>query len=240
MAGLSEAAISGTRFATHPAMSPGGHLVTTAGVCAAAAMLTGSAALTAGIALGGFFIDVDHAVDYVLFERQADLRPGTFLRYYLEGRVQRLVLALHSYELFAALGVLAWWLQTPWLAGYLVGGLMHLALDIAFNGQLTPRSIWAFYSFAYRARHRFAGPALLGQTARQPASSRFWLDFFRGSRLERAGDYEARSPSAASAPARSLASSRVTASAATRDACASPSGPASTSSRQRRDSVRAT
>jgi hypothetical protein len=169
-------------------MSPGGHLLTTTGACAAAAVLTGSAGLSAGIALGGFFIDVDHAVDYVLFERQADLRPGAFLRYYLEGRVQRLVLVLHSYELFVLLGVIAWWLQAPWLLGYLLGGLMHLALDIAFNGQLTPRSIWAFYSFIHRARHGFAAPRLLGERGMQPASARFWRDFFRGSRLQRVVD----------------------------------------------------
>src|SRR5262249_9450078 len=85
------------------AMSPGGHLGTPGVACAAIAMLTGAAGVTAGVAVGGFLIDVDHAVDYVLFDGQGDLRPGAFLRYYLEGRVQRLVLVLHSYELFAVL-----------------------------------------------------------------------------------------------------------------------------------------
>src|SRR5262245_60838218 len=136
-------------------MSPGGHLATTAVACAATALGTGSLPLSAGVALGGFCIDVDHAVDYLLVERQADLRPQAFLRYYVEGQPRRLVLALHSYELFAALAALAWLTASPWLVGYLAGGLMHLALDIAVNGQQTPRSIWAFYSFAYRARRRF-------------------------------------------------------------------------------------
>ena len=107
-------------------MSPGGHLVTTVAACGTAAALTGDAALTAGIGVGGFLIDVDHAVDYVLFERQRDLRPGAFLRYYIEGRVQRVVLALHSYELFALLVVAAWWSGAVWLWGYLLGGAMHL------------------------------------------------------------------------------------------------------------------
>jgi hypothetical protein len=70
-------------------MSPGGHLVTTAVACAATGLRTDSAPLTAGIALGGFCIDVDHAVDYVVFDGQTDLRPGAFLRYYLEGRAAR-------------------------------------------------------------------------------------------------------------------------------------------------------
>jgi len=159
--------------------------VTTVAACAGALALTRSLpagqelALAAGLALGGFLIDVDHAVDYVLFERQRNLRPGAFLRYYLEGRVRRTVLVLHSYELLAALGVLAWWLEALPLAGYLVGALMHLALDLAFNGESTPRSIVAFYSFAYRAAHRFDARILLGLTPRR-APARFWTAFFTG------------------------------------------------------------
>src|SRR5262245_17601289 len=160
-------------------MSPGGHLATTAAACAATAILGGPPPMIAGVALGGFLIDVDHAVDYVLFDGQRDVRPASFLRYYVEGRARRLVLILHSYELFVLLGLLAWWSGNSWLGGYLLGGLMHLALDIAFNGQLTPKSIWAFYCFAYRARHRFATAILLGSVAEESSSSHFWSDFFR-------------------------------------------------------------
>jgi len=169
-------------------MSPGGHLATTVAACTAALALTrtmpaGEAlALVAGIAAGGFFIDVDHAVDYVVFERQRDLRPGAFLRYYLEGRMRRVVLVLHSYELFAILGALAWWSGSLPLTGYLLGALMHLGLDIVFNGEQTPRSIGAFYSFAYRARHRFDAQALFGDEPRAVPQS-FWAAFFLGARL---------------------------------------------------------
>jgi hypothetical protein len=162
-------------------MSPGGHLVTTAAACAVTVAATGSWALTAAVAAGGFLIDVDHALDYVLFERARDLRPGAFLRYYVEGHVRRTVLVLHSYELFALLGALAWVTASPWLGGYLVGALMHLALDITFNGRLTPRSIVAFYSFGYRLAHRFDAHALLGETDLRPAPARFWTAFFVGS-----------------------------------------------------------
>lgn len=157
-------------------MSPGGHLVTTVAACAAAAAATGSTALTLGVAFGGFLIDLDHAVDYVLFDRQRDLRPAAFLRYYVEGRVRRVVLALHSYELFALLGALAWWLDALPLWGYLLGALMHLALDITFNGEYMPTSIVAFYSFAYRAAHRFDARRLLGGPHAAPAG--FWAAFF--------------------------------------------------------------
>jgi hypothetical protein len=158
-------------------MSPGGHLVTTAVACAASFALTESVPATAAIAAGGFLIDVDHFVDYVLFEKQRNLRPGAFLRYYLDGRVQHAVLVLHSYELFALLIALAWWLDTPLLWGYLLGGLMHFGLDIRFNGEGTPRSIGAFYSFTYRLAHRFDARALLGDQL-PPGPRTFWAAFF--------------------------------------------------------------
>jgi hypothetical protein len=161
-------------------MSPGGHLVTTAAACAVTAYATGSTALTAAVAAGGFLIDVDHAVDYVLFERQRDLRPAAFLRYYVEGRLRRAVLVLHSYELFALLIALAWWTQAPLLAAYLAGALMHLGLDLMFNGRITPYSIAAFYSFGYRLAYRFEAQALLGLAEPRPITGSFWVTFFRG------------------------------------------------------------
>src|SRR4029453_772841 len=113
-------------------MSPGGHAATTVVASAATAFMSGSLPLATAVALGGFFIDVDHAIDYVLFNRQRDLRPKAFLRYYLEGRAHLGVLALHSWELFALLTVIAWWTEWPLLWGYLSGAAMHLILDIIF------------------------------------------------------------------------------------------------------------
>ena len=154
--------------------------MTTAAACAGTAALTGSVELTAAIGVGGFLIDIDHAVDYVLFERQRDLRPDAFMRYYLNGRVKVAVLALHSYELFALIGLAAWWTGSLALWGYLLGALMHLALDITFNGELTPRSISAFYSFTYRLALRFDAVALLGPPGGVAAPERFWPAFFMG------------------------------------------------------------
>jgi len=159
-------------------MSPGGHLVTTAAACAVTALTSGSLSLTAAVAAGGFFIDLDHAVDYVVFDGQRDLRPTAFLRHFLEGRVRFTVLVLHSYELFAVLAAIAWWTHTPLLSAYLLGALMHLALDIIFNGRITPYSIAAFYSFGYRLAHRFEAVALLGIAGPRQASGGFWRSFF--------------------------------------------------------------
>jgi hypothetical protein len=150
--------------------------------CGVTAAAGGDAILTAAIAAGGFFIDVDHAFDYVVFERQRDLRPGAFLRYYLEGRTRRVVLALHSYELFALIALTAWWTDAVWLWGYLLGGLMHLTLDLIFNGEITPKSIVPFYSFAYRLAHRFDARAILGEPNVAPASRQFWTAFFQGAK----------------------------------------------------------
>lgn len=165
-------------------MSPGGHLVTSAVAAGAALAATGSLPLTVGVAVGGFLIDVDHAVDYVLVERRRELTPGAFLRYYTEGRARRVVLALHSYELFLALGALAWWLDSAWLTGYLAGGLMHLALDVHFNGRLTPKNIFAFYSFGFRLARRFDAVALFGSELFS-APAGFWRAFFLGPRRAR-------------------------------------------------------
>ena len=163
-------------------MSPGGHAATTVVATAATAYLSGSLPLATAVALGGFFIDVDHAVDYVLFDRQWDVRPSVFLRYYLEARPQRVVLVLHSWELFALLIAIAWWIEWPLLWGYLGGATMHIMLDMAFNGGLLPRNVVAFYSFAYRAAHRFDGAALHG-SRRRIVPRKFWWAFFKGASI---------------------------------------------------------
>ncbi len=165
-------------------MSPGGHLVTTAIAAGVVLAGTGSVPLAAGIGIGGFLIDIDHVVDYVTVERRRDLRPAAFLRYYATGRMRRVVLALHSYELVAVLAALAWWLDSTWLAGYLAGAVMHLALDIVYNGRLTPKNIFAFYSLGFRFAHGFDAETLFGSEPLVVPSG-FWRSFFVGPRRAR-------------------------------------------------------
>jgi len=165
-------------------MSPGGHLVTTTITCAAVYAVTGSVGLVAGLAAGGFFIDVDHIFDYVVFERRRDLRPSAFLKYYLEGRVRRVVLPLHSYELLASLIVLAWVTNREWLWGYVLGMALHLPLDIVFNGRFVPGGLVHFYSFAVRARAGFLAEHFADPTRLAPLAENFWVSFFRGPRLK--------------------------------------------------------
>jgi hypothetical protein len=166
--------------------SPGGHLVTTAIACAAVYAGTGSVGLVAGLAAGGFLIDVDHIFDYVVFERQRNLRPSAFLEYYLEGRVRRVVLPLHSYELFALLIAAAWLTDAEWLWGYCLGMALHLPLDIVFNGRLVPGGLVHFYSFAVRARAGFLAARFGDPSRLAPVTDGFWTAFFTGPRLRRA------------------------------------------------------
>src|SRR2546422_955837 len=64
------------------------------------------------------------------------------------------------------------------------GGAMHLALDIGFNGRLTPRNIFAFYSFGFRWAHGFDALTLFGSEPRVTPAG-FWGSFFLGPRLAR-------------------------------------------------------
>jgi hypothetical protein len=164
-------------------MSPGGHLATTTIACAAVYAATGSVGLVAGLAAGGFFIDVDHIFDYVVFERRRDFRPSAFLRYYLEGRARRVVLPLHSYELLASLIVLAWVTNREWLWGYVLGMALHLPLDIVFNGKFASGGLVHFYSFIVRARAGFRADRFVDRRPQPVAADDFWGAFFKGAQL---------------------------------------------------------
>src|SRR5437762_11164334 len=117
-------------------MMPGGHLATALALGGVAYASTGSAEAAVGCVAGGFLIDVDHYLDYLLFEKQWR-RPGpsSFLRYYFTYSPWKLVLPLHSVELMTVLlGIIA---VRPWplLAGYWLGAAMHMTFDILINGE---------------------------------------------------------------------------------------------------------
>jgi membrane-bound metal-dependent hydrolase YbcI (DUF457 family) len=155
-------------------VSPGGHLFTTAVACAAVQAATGSAALTVGVAAGGFLIDLDHVLDYLAFEQQRDVRPATFLRYYLAGRTRTVVLLLHSYEVLALLALAAWAWNLEWLWGYVLGAAaLHLPLDIVFNGKVAGRNMVPFYSLSIAGAPAFVPSACStsGAWPRRPRAS---------------------------------------------------------------------
>jgi hypothetical protein len=161
-------------------MMPGGHLATSIALSAGVYASSGSTALAAGCFAGGFLIDVDHYLDYIVFEgqwRRPD--PASFLRYYFTGQAQKMVLPLHSLELMMALTMLTAIAPHPLLTGYLAGAAMHLLFDVLVNGEHALRMPVLFYSFAYRASQRFSVTALLDPVSVPAhAGARPWKDFF--------------------------------------------------------------
>lgn len=110
----------------------------------------GSAApALAGAALS-VLVDLDHALDYLIFGRA---RPslGRFFAEYNTHRFPRLMLVMHSWEFLMPGALLLWALLGPVWAAALVGSwLYHLVWD-QFANDVGP----LFYFFAYRARRGF-------------------------------------------------------------------------------------
>jgi hypothetical protein len=97
--------------------------------------------------------------------------------------VKRVVLVLHSYELLALLAGIAWLTGAEWLWGWVFGMLLHLPLDIAFNGKFASGGLVSFYSFIVRARARFRIDRFADRPVR-PVADGFWTAFFRGAQLD--------------------------------------------------------
>jgi hypothetical protein len=166
-------------------MMPGGHLATALALGGVAYASTGSPEAAAGCIAGGFLIDFDHYLDYLLFEKQWR-RPGpvSFLRYYFTYSPKKLVLPLHSAEFMTILFLVI--LAHPWplLVGYWVGALMHLIFDVLVNGDNALKRPVLFYIFAYRASFRFAAEHLMDVKVSAAAGSRPVLEFFRWKPVE--------------------------------------------------------
>jgi hypothetical protein len=162
-------------------MMPGGHLATSLLLSGGAYAYTRSAPLAVGCVLGGFLIDFDHYLDYVVFERQwRRASPAYFLRYYFTYQLRKVVLPLHSLELMAALAATAvLWPQSV-LIGYLLGATMHLVFDILINGSHVLKRRVLFYSFVYRALQGFSAEKLM-DTITVPAGTgdHPYLEFFK-------------------------------------------------------------
>ncbi len=143
-------------------MRPGGHLATAVALGGVGYVVTGSAELAAGCVAGGFLIDADHYLDYLVFEGQwSHPGPAAFLRYYFTHQYRRAVIPLHSLELMGVLTLLALAWPRPALLGYLAGALLHIVLDILVNGEHSLRRSFLFYWFAYRAALGFSAARLM-------------------------------------------------------------------------------
>ena len=162
-------------------MMPGGHLATAIALSGVAYASTGSAEAAAGCFAGGFLIDVDHYLDYLIFEKQWS-RPGplSFLSYYFKRSPKRLVLPLHSAELMTGLFAVLLFHPWPLLVGYWFGAAMHLTFDVLVNGEHVIKRALMFYLFSYRAHHKFAAAELLAaKPLSEAAGEHPILEFFR-------------------------------------------------------------
>jgi hypothetical protein len=101
-------------------------------------------------------MDLDHAVDYVLFGSP----PRTVANFFKRGHCRtwsRLVFALHSYELFLLAACLGFWLDNPVVTAGLLGYAIHLLMDEGGN-RLPDRLIRIhplFYFLFFRLWHGF-------------------------------------------------------------------------------------
>jgi len=159
---------------------PGGHLATSLALSGVAYASSGSLEAAAGCLAGGFLIDFDHYLDYLVFEKQWH-RPGplSFLRYYFTYSPKKLVLPLHSAEFMTVLFLVILAHPWPWLIGYWFGALMHLVFDVLVNGDNALKRPVLFYIFTYRAAHRFAAGKLLDVIPAAAAGRAPIREFFR-------------------------------------------------------------
>jgi hypothetical protein len=128
-----------------------------AGVCALPYYaLTDSVTAAALFAVAAVAIDVDHAVDYLLWNKSplslaGFFEPGSLLK------ADYLVFFLHSYEWVLALALLSWWTGSPEILAVTSGFGLHLLMDEAGNRlPAGPTRIkLPFYFIIYRVQMGF-------------------------------------------------------------------------------------
>lgn len=132
-------------------MRPVNHVMA-AGICAIPYyVLTGSGTSAALFAVAAVAIDIDHLVDYILWNRRPLSIAGFFERgSLLKGKY--LIFFLHSYEWMLVLYILSWLIGSPELFAVTNGFFMHLLFDELSN-RLPPVSARInapFYFIIYR------------------------------------------------------------------------------------------
>lgn len=137
-------------------MRPVNHVMA-AGICAIPYyVLTGSGASAALFAVAAVAIDIDHLVDYILWNK----RPLSIAGFFEQGSLLRgryLVFFLHSYEWMLVLYALSWLTDSPELFAITNGFFMHLLLDELGNRlpSVSTRINAPFYFIIYRIKMGF-------------------------------------------------------------------------------------
>ncbi len=149
------------------------HFITSLAAGSALYLLTDSMSSFWGAMIGGFLIDADHVIDQLwaiqsdapyTTKRAAEMAKrhdwqGFIARYIRRRKLLRLPLIFHSYELLAALTILAFYLRSTFLLGLVIGYALHLALDM-WRHLHEFRSPF-FYALLYRVVHGFRRERLI-------------------------------------------------------------------------------
>ena len=110
----------------------------------------GSWQISVTVFLSGIFIDLDHILDYFLYEKKIKLDIKDFF-YKCEALIlNKVYLLLHSYELIIILAILAYFTNDYIVLGLLVGFGTHIMLDLVAN-----KVHFLGYSFIFRLINRF-------------------------------------------------------------------------------------
>ena len=129
-------------------MKPSVHVYSSALLTAAVYAYSRSVPEAASCLVSGVLIDLDHVVDFYLFSEER-FTLLNFFSWCNDTRWQRIVLVLHSYELFGLLCVVSYYLDSAVLRGILWGAGLHLLLDQIGNTRTYGLSPW-FYLMGYR------------------------------------------------------------------------------------------
>ena len=124
---------------------------------AAYAATSGNLAAACMAGASSVLIDCDHVLDYLLYNK----RWGGMRHFFAsceEGRLPRLHLILHSFELVIFLWLLVGTgTAAAWGVGLTIGVTGHMLMDWVGNRHLVKQS---FYWLWFRAVHRFDGAEL--------------------------------------------------------------------------------
>lgn len=126
-------------------------MIATAAGCAPFYIATGSALMTAVFAAAGILIDLDHLIDFALWDERP-LDPKRFLKDGVPRTWPRLVYLLHGYEWIALMAFICFKTHNPYILSFTLGWALHLAID-EFGNRLPSkrtRIFPLFYFFTYR------------------------------------------------------------------------------------------
>lgn len=124
-----------------------GHIIATFTISAFLYYICNSFSIFISSLIGGIFIDVDHLLDYYLYNGM-DLRISNFFNWCYKKQWDTLIVFFHSIELLFAfwIVIMVFNLGTFWI-GLAIGVSQHLVLDMIVNG----RQINVFsYFFIFR------------------------------------------------------------------------------------------